>query len=193
MARPDDFGAHYNLGNYYMSLREYMKAAASFEIAIKLRPDAIVPYVNASMAYVNLGDKKKAEGSLRKVLKIEPENAAANFNLGLLMAELGRMEEAEHALMTAFMADAQMAPAAYNLCVILAKDRIDEAIGFCRKAHEIRPDNPKFAYTLAFYLNQKGDRDEAIKTLKAIVEKYPEHKDAAMLLEVISKKDKSPL
>jgi len=186
MARPDDFGAHYNLGNYYMSLREYMKAAASFEIAIKLRPDAIVPYVNASMAYVNLGDKKKAEGSLRKALKIEPENAAANFNLGLLMAELGRMEEAEHALMTAFMTDPQMAPAAYNLCIILAKDRIAEAIGFCKKANELRPDEPKYAYTLAFYLYQKDQKDEAVQILNALIQKYPEYRDAQMLLREIS-------
>jgi tetratricopeptide (TPR) repeat protein len=192
MARPDDFGSHYNLGNYSMNLREYKKAAASFETASKLRPDAIVPYVNASMAYVNLGDKKKAEGSLRKALKIEPENAAANFNLGLLMAELGRMKEAEHALMTAFMADPQMAQAAYNLCIILARDRIEEAIGFCKKAYEIRSDDPKYAYTLAFYLYQKGDRDEAVRTLTAIIEKYPGYKDAEMLLMEISKKEKKP-
>jgi tetratricopeptide (TPR) repeat protein len=190
MARPDDFGSHYNLGNFNMNLREYKDAAVSFETAIKLRPDAIVPYVNASMAYVNLGDKKKAEGSLRRALKIEPENAVANFNLGLLMAELGRMEDAEHALMTAFMSDPQMAPAAYNICIILAKDRIDEAIGFCRKASEIRPDNPKYGYTLAFYLYRKGEKDEAVRTLKAIVEKYPGYKDAEMLLGEIAKKEK---
>jgi tetratricopeptide (TPR) repeat protein len=185
MARPDDFGSHYNLGNYYMNLREYKKAAASFETAIKLRPDSIVPYVNASMAYVNLGDKKKAEGSLRRALKIEPENAAANFNLGLLMAELGRMEEAEHALMTAFMSDPQMAPAAYNLCIILAKDRIDEAIIFCRKASEIRPDNPKYAYTLAFYLYHKDQKNEAVQILDTLIQKHPDYRDAQMLLKEI--------
>ena len=187
MARPDDFGSHYNLGNYYMSLREYKKAAASFETAIKLRPDAVVPYVNVSMAYVNFGDKKKAEGSLRKALKIEPENAAANFNFGLLMAELGRTEDAEHALMTAFMADPQMAPAAYNLCVMLAKDRIDEAIEFCKKANELRPDEPKYAYTLAFYLYQKGDTENAIRILNGLVQKHPEYGDAQMLLKEIIK------
>jgi tetratricopeptide (TPR) repeat protein len=175
-----------------MNLREYKKAAASFETAIKLRPDAVVPYVNASMAYVNLGDKKKAEASLRRGLKVEPENAAANFNLGLLMAELGRMEDAEHALMTAFMTDPQMAPAAYNICIILAKDRIDEAIGFCKKASEIRPDEPKYAYTLAFYLYLKGEKDEAARTLKAIIEKHPGYKDAEMLLGEITKKEKKP-
>jgi tetratricopeptide (TPR) repeat protein len=187
MARPDDFGSHYNLGNYYMSLREYKKAAASFETAIKLRPDAVVPYVNVSMAYVNLGDKKKAEGSLRKALKIEPENAAANFNLGLLMSELGRTEDAEHALMTALMADPQMAPVAYNLCVMLAKDRIDEAIGFCKKANELRPDEPKYAYTLAFYLYQKGDTEDAIRILNILVQKHPEDRDAQVLLKEIIK------
>jgi tetratricopeptide (TPR) repeat protein len=185
MARTDDFGSHYNLGNYYMNLREYKNAAASFETAIKLRPDAVIPYVNASMAYVNLGNKKKAEGSLRRALKVEPENAPANFNLGLLMAELGRMEEAEHALMTAFMSDPQMAPAAYNLCVILAKDRIDEAIIFCKKASEIQPDNPKYAYTLAFYLYQQGNRDAAVKTLNDLIKKHPEYRDAQMLLKEI--------
>jgi tetratricopeptide (TPR) repeat protein len=186
MARPDDFGSHYNLGNYYMSLREYKKAAASFETAIKLRPDAVVPYVNASMAYVNLGDKKRAEGILRKALKIEPNNAAANFNLGLLMAELGRMEEAEHVLMTAFMADPQMAPAAYNLCIILAKDRSEEAIEFCKKASEIRPDNPKYAYTLAFYLYQQDQKDEAVQILNALIQKHPDYRDAQMLLQEIT-------
>ena len=28
MARPDDFGSHYNLGNYYMNLREYKKGCS---------------------------------------------------------------------------------------------------------------------------------------------------------------------
>jgi tetratricopeptide (TPR) repeat protein len=188
-ARPDDFGSHFNLGNYNMRLRDYEKAAASFETAIKLRPDVVIPYVNASMAYVNLGDGKKAEESLRKALKIEPGNASASFNLGLLMAESERMQDAEMALRTAFMTDPRMAQAAYNLCVILARDRIDEAIGFCRKACDLRPDDPKYAYTLAFYLYGKGDGDEAVRTLKAITDKHPNHRDAQMLLRKISGKE----
>jgi len=192
MIRPDDFRAHYNLGNYYMSLREYKEAVSSFETAIRLRPDAVVPYVNISMAYMNLGNKKKAEENLRKALKIEPENAPANFNLGLLMAEIGRMENAEHALMTAFKADPQMAQAAYNLCIILAKDRINEAVTWCRKASDLRPQEPRYSYTLAFYLNQKGEKDEAIRTLQTIIEKYPGYKDAVMLLKNISEKEPIP-
>ncbi len=59
-----------------------------------------------------------------------------------------------------------MAQAAYNLCIITAKDRIGEAVTWCRKASDLRPQEPKYAYTLAFYLNQKGDKDEAVRTSK---------------------------
>jgi len=62
--------------------------------------------------------------------------------------------------------DPTLAVAAYNLCVITARDRISEAVTWCRKAAELRPQDPKYAYTLAFYLNQKGDREEAVRTFK---------------------------
>ena len=55
------------------------------------------------------------------------------------------------------------------------------------KASDLTPQEPMYAYTLAFYLNQKGNRDEAMRTLKAIIEKYPGYKDAEMLLKDISR------
>jgi hypothetical protein len=51
---------------------------------------------------------------------------------------------------------------------------------------DLSPQEPKYAYTLAFYLNQKGDRVEAVRILKGLVEKYPQYKDAEMLLKEIS-------
>jgi tetratricopeptide (TPR) repeat protein len=80
-----------------------------------------------------------------------------------------------------------MAQAAFNLCIITAKDRINEAVKWCRKASDLRPQEPKYAYTLAFYQNQKGDKNGAVKTLEAILEKYPQYKDAEMLLNEIAK------
>jgi hypothetical protein len=53
------------------------------------------------------------------------------------------------------------------------KDRIGEAVGWCRKAAETAPQNPAYAYTLAFYLNQKGDTDEAVRTLEALRRNTP--------------------
>ena len=62
-----------------------------------------------------------------------------------------------------------------------------------KKANTLRPNEPRYAYTLAFYLNQKGDKDEAVSTLKTIFEKHPTYRDAQMLLQRISKtKDATP-
>ena len=103
-----------------------------------------------------MGENDKAEKSLQQALKIAPDNAAANFNMGLVKAEKNEPKQAEKYLKKAIKADPQMAQAAFNLCVITSKDRINEAVTWCRKAAELRPQDPDYAYTLAFYLNQKG-------------------------------------
>jgi tetratricopeptide (TPR) repeat protein len=191
-ARPDQWSSHYNLGNYYLNRNDPKKAISSYNTSLKLEPRAVLAMVNESMAYARMGDIKKADDSLKKALKLAPDNAAANFNMGLLKAEQNEPKGAEQYLKKALKADPQMAQAAYNLCVITAKDRINEAVSYCKKAAELRPQEPRYAYTLAFYLNQKGDRNEAVKTLQTLVEKYPGYKDAEMLLEKISKNEKRP-
>ena len=186
LSRPDQWASHYNLGNYYLDRQDFKQAVASYDTALKLEPRAVLAMVNESMAYAHMGENEKADESLKKALKVAPDNAAANFNMGLLKAEENDPGQAETYLRKAIKADPQMAQAAYNLCVITSKDRISEAVNWCRKATELRPQEPKYGFTLAFYLNQKGDRDEAVRTLKEIVKNYPEFKDAEMLLQEIS-------
>ena len=188
LSRPDQWMAHYNMGNYQLESGNPQAALSSYEKSLQLDPHAIQALVNMSMAYARMGKNREAEESLQKALNLEPENAAANFNLGLLLAEQGRLGEAEKALRTALKSDPQLAPAAYNLCVMLAKDRIEEAIDYCKKANELRPDEPKYAYTLAFYQYQKGETDAAVKTLNDLLKKYPGYRDAQMLLQEITNK-----
>jgi tetratricopeptide (TPR) repeat protein len=181
-ARPDDWASYANLGNFYMEGRDFPAAVACFETATKLEPRQIGPLVNASMAYSNMGANDKAEQSLRRAVRQEPDNAAANFNLGLLLGEQGRAEEAEQALRTALRADPKMAPAAYNLGVLLSKKSLDDAITWCRKAHDLRPGDPKYAHTLAFFLRKKGSVDEAIPLLRNAIQYEPSYLDAYLLL-----------
>jgi tetratricopeptide (TPR) repeat protein len=192
MARPDQWTSHYNMGNYQLSRGETKEAVASYQAALKLEPQAVMAMVNSSIAYAQMGEAGKAEKSLEEALKIAPDNAAANFNMGLLKAETKELNTAEKYLRRAIKTDPQMAQAAYNLCIITAKDRISEAVTWCRQAAELRPQDPRYAFTLAFYLNQKGDRDEAVRTLQAIITKYPGYKDAETLLKEISSQNKYP-
>jgi tetratricopeptide (TPR) repeat protein len=181
-ARPDDWSSHANLGNFYMERRDFPAAVACFDQATQLEPRQIGPLVNAAMAYSNLGQNDKAERSLRRALKLDPGNAAAHFNLGLLLAEQDRPAEAEQALRAALKTDPQMAAAAYNLGVLLGTKDLDEALTWCGKAHQLRPADPKYAHTLAFFQRKKGNVDEAIRLLRHAIQSGPRYLDAYLLL-----------
>jgi Tfp pilus assembly protein PilF len=181
-ARPDQWDSHYNLGNYYLNRGDYREALASYDTALRLEPQAVLAMVNASIAYARLGENDKAEKSLRRALEVAPQSGAANFNMGLLKAEQNQPKEAERYLRAAFQADPQMAAAAFNLCVLTAKDRMDEAVTWCRKAAELRPQEPKYAYTLAFYQHRNGDTKGAVTTLQNLIKQRPGYAEAYFLL-----------
>lgn len=190
LSRPDQWSSHYNLGNYYLDTGDFKKAVASYEAAVKMEPRAVLAMVNESMAYARMGENGKANESLRKALQVAPDSAAAHFNMGLLMAEENDLAAAEKHLKAALKADPQMAQAAYNLCVLLAKDRTAEAVEFCSKAYEIRPDQPRYAYTLAFYRQLQGDLPQAARVLEGILVKSPAYADAYVLLGGIYEKQR---
>jgi len=188
MARPDSWDAHYNLGNYYLGQNRPQEALAEFDEALRREPRAIAALVNAAMAHAGLGETGKAEERLNGALQIAPDSAPALFNLGLLKAEQGELPAAEKNLKAAFRADPQLAGAAYNMCIIMARDRIDEAMTWCRKAAELRPQEPRYAFTLAFYLNQQGDSEGAVALLNELMRKHPTYADAYRLLGGIYEK-----
>jgi tetratricopeptide (TPR) repeat protein len=186
MARPDQWTSHYNMGNYHLNRGDFKEAIASYQAAQRLESQAIMALVNSSIVYAQMGENDKAEKSLQEALNIAPDNAAANFNMGLLKAAKNELRPAENFLKKALKSDPQMAKAAYNLCVITAKDRVKEAVRWCKESVKLNPQDPKYQYTLAFYLYQKGDKNEAIRILKAMTEKYPGYQDAKMLYEELS-------
>jgi tetratricopeptide (TPR) repeat protein len=186
-SRPDDGASHYNLGNLHFGRGAPERAIDAFETAIRLRPELIEPHVNLALAYSAAGRPADAERSLRRALQLDPAGAAANFNLGLLLGELGRIDEAKEALRLALVSEPDMAPAAYNLAVMSATDDIGEAIRYCRLAAGLRPQEPRYAYTLAFYLRQGGDTKGAAAELRDLIVRHPEFSDAHGLLAAIER------
>jgi Tfp pilus assembly protein PilF len=191
-ARPDQWSSHYNLGNYYLNRGEVKQALAAYDTALKIEPRAAMVMVNAAMAYAQTGEKKQAEKSLVKAIKIAPENAAAHFNLGLLQAEQNRGKEAEQELKEALRLDPQMAPAAYNLCILTARARPQEALSWCRKAAALNPQEPRYAYTLAFYQKEQKDLKAAAATLEDFLARRPGFVDGYLLLAEIYTQQGSP-
>lgn len=182
LSRPDQWDSHYNLGNYYLERGDLGQAISSYGTALKLEPSAALAMVNESIAYARLGENRMAGDALQRALAIAPDNAAANFNMGLLKAEQSDSKGAEAHLRAALKADPQMAQAAYNLCVILSQGRWDEAVGFCRQAADLRPQEPRYAFTLAYFQQQNGNAADAAGVLDRLLAKHPAYADAYLLL-----------
>ena len=190
--RPDDYASHHNLGNFYLDRQDIARAIASFENAIRLQPKSVLPLVNASIAYARGGRIDRAEEALRKALQLEPTNPVANLNLGLLLGEQGRKREAELALRAALNSDSNSAAVAHNLGVLLAQDRMEETLVLCRRAYQLSPDEPKYAYTLAYYLNQTGDRNGAVAILERMVSRKTADANSYFLLgEIFERQGKT--
>jgi Flp pilus assembly protein TadD len=181
-ARPDDASAHYNLGNFYLNRRELDLATQSYATSHRLDPRAIPPLVNAATAYSLAGQNVEAESQLRRALRIDPNNVTVNLNLGMLLAELGRPADSERAFRAALKTEPDSAVAAYNLGILLAEHKPDESLRWCGKAHEIQPDEPKYAWAYAFYLRQRSRLTDAAAVLQPFVSRGTHHGDAYLLL-----------
>lgn len=182
VTRPDSWSAHYNLGNHFQNMGKTNQALASYETALKVYPDAFMPLVNSSFLYSVNGNQAKAEEYLKRALVLEPNNEAANLNYALLMAEMNKMDESEKSFRKVLEQNEKNTTALYNLSVIVSKQNLDEAIQLSRRAMEAAPDDPKFSYTCAFFLNQNKKTAEAISILKKVVEKHPASLNSVFLL-----------
>ena len=191
VARPDDWSSHYNLGIYHQNTGDANKALESYETAIRLYPESLIPFINSSVLYSYTGNQAKAEENLRKALGYAPENEAINLNLGLLLAEQGKNQEAEKALSAALNANPKQAVAAYNLSVLTAQRNINEAAEYAKIAAEARPEEPKYAYTLAYYQFENNQKAEAQKTLKKLIQTHPLYLNGiSFLADIYMKNDR---
>ncbi len=182
VARPDDFASQYNLGNVELERGDAAAAAERYRKALVLRPDHVASLVNLSMAEVRLGRLAEAEAALREAIRLQPREAAAHFNLGLLLSERGRPLDAQAELRRALELDPRSAGAAYNLAVLVAGSSPREAAALAGRAAAASPQDPRYAFTQAYYLQQARDPAGAERVLRALVVRHPGHRDAWALL-----------
>ncbi len=180
--RPDDPVSHDNLGSFHAERGEHGQALACYAQAHRLDPRNIAPLVNASLVYNTLGRNDQAEQNLRRALQIEPTSYPAHLNLAMLLGELGRTQEAEEAFRTALRLEPQSAVAAYNLGVLVAGRDVSEGIVLLRHASRLRPEEPRYAYAVAYHLRRAGAGEEAVQELQRMLAAHPSYADGYALL-----------
>jgi tetratricopeptide (TPR) repeat protein len=95
---------------------------------------------------------------------------------------MGKTDDAEVMLERALKLDPQMAGAAYNLAVLVGKRDPGRAAELCEKVATSHPEEPKYAYSAAYYQLELGRQNEAIRTLEALLKLHPAYGDAVFML-----------
>jgi tetratricopeptide (TPR) repeat protein len=191
-ARPDDALSYFNLGNLYLERHDAKRALAMYEHSLRLQPVNTQALINSALANYYLGQQPEAENNLRQALRAEPANAQAHITLGILLIEQKRPVEAEAAFRAALKNDPNNAAAYFNLAVMFADGKPKNSLEWCRKAHEIEPDDPKYGYTYAYYLNLQGKTDLAVAVLNKMIDKKVSHPETyALLADIFIRRKKT--
>jgi tetratricopeptide (TPR) repeat protein len=176
----------YNLGNLAAAQGDEDGAIAYYRQAIKIDDQFYPAKVNLAMALNRRGDNRAAEKLLREVVKRNPQLGEVRYSLGLLLAEMENYEEAASMLGSAADNMPSYSRPRYNQALALLKlKRYEDGEQALLKALEVEPENSEYFSTLAnLYLNF-GMIDRAEQLARTILEKVPDHRAAAQLLELI--------
>jgi len=164
--------------------KRYEDAIAVYDEALKDRDNTDLLYARAMVAE-KIDRLDILEKDLRAILKNEPDHAQALNALGYTLADSTDRYDEAYALIKKAL---ELSPSDFYILdsmgwVLYRLGRLDEAIGYLRKAMSLRSD-PEIAAHLGEVLWVKGDKDEAKEIWDSALKLTPEH---TYLLDVIQR------
>jgi tetratricopeptide (TPR) repeat protein len=172
----------FNLGNLATLEGRPEEAEKHYRRALAIDDQFFLAKVNLALLLNRGGRNREAGELLEQVHAARPGDASVALDLGLLLAEEDDAAGAERALRAALASDPDLAAAAYNLAILLTQRDPAEALRFARRAAETEPEEPRYAYTVAFILHRRGESSAAITLLDGLLARHPEYVDAWTLL-----------
>jgi tetratricopeptide (TPR) repeat protein len=117
---------------------------------------------------LEMSDANAAKDAYQRAIELDPGHADAHVNLGRILHEQGDAASAEEHYRAATEADPEHETAAFNLGVALEDlGRSDDAIAAYESAIALDPENADAHYNLAGIYEQRGDKQTALRHLKA--------------------------
>jgi protein O-mannosyl-transferase len=177
--RPENYGAHNNLGIGLGRSGKLEEAMVHFEQALRLKPDYAEAHCNLGAALRQAGRVTEAIEQLEQALRLKPDYAAAHHELGLALEQAGRVPEAMDHYEHALRIKPDYAEAHNNLGVALARSgKLEEAIRHLEEALRIDPDYAKAHKNLGIALEQTGNVREAIRHYEQALRVKPDYAEA---------------
>src|SRR5262249_22617798 len=140
------------------SERAALDRAVDEYVAVQtLNADQPSAQVNLGNIYAARGEVAKAEASYRTALELDPGWAPAYVNLADLMRQTARDGEGEKILRAGLARHPDDASLHHSLGLLLVRRKdLPSALDSLKRATELAPDNPRFAYVYAVGLRSAG-------------------------------------
>jgi len=156
------------LGNVYLVRKDYGKAMAAYQDALRLKPDFVAALFAEGVLLDQTGKKREAVAKYRAVLARSDSYLPALNNLAFLLANgYGNKEEALRLALEAFKRDPGNAAITDTVGYALLKNgRTVESLKVLEKAAALLPNDPSVRYHLALAYKESGDPSKAQQALQ---------------------------
>jgi len=137
---PDVPEVYQNLGQLYLTKKDYPAAETMFQKGLELRPDSTDMSTLLARVYQESGQSEKAMALIEKSAGANPQDARAQFNRGIFLLNANKNEEAIGAFEAAIKADPNQAEAYYRLgALMVGQGKIPESIQYLEKYLSLNP------------------------------------------------------
>lgn len=176
---PNNYRAHFNLGNALRDEHRLEDAIASYQNVLKIRSNYAKAHDNLGVVLMEKGEVDDAIVHFKKALKIRPRGAMSHCNLGIALMRKGQLEEAIGYFSKALQRKPTLVEARNNLGIALAQQgKTEEAIQHFSRALKIQPENAEVHANLGFALALQGKTDEGIVHLVEAIGIKPDYAEA---------------
>jgi serine/threonine-protein kinase len=154
---------------------DYELAENAFNRALELDPDLVEARMLMVFIYLSRGEKHKARGEVSRLMRKAPNEAAVYFVKGALHRLDGEYERALRAFDKLGRLDpAARVVASYNRArVMMYQHRFDDALLELDRGAHIEPGHPLIKTFRAVITGRHGDRAEAARLLREVLEEHP--------------------
>ena len=180
-SRPDDMASHYNLGNFYMARSQMPDAVTEFETATRLQPEAPAALRERRPRLQRAGPERQGRSQPAPCAQPRPHQRRRQPEPRHVAGRGGQDARGRTGIPRRVQSRPQVRPGRLQpRHPARPKTSPRKRSPGRRRAAELRPDNPQYGYTYAFYLYRAGQLDEALKAIRLVRQRFPTHEDSLL-------------
>ncbi len=185
---PNTLALHDLMGIAHMGLKNYSKAIACYQNALKIKPNFAEAHNNLGAALKALGRYDEAITSYQNALQLKPDYPEAHNNLGIALLEIQQLQPAKQCFDLAIQIAPNYADAYFNLgSVLKSLGNLEQAISNFEKGLQINPNNAVALNHLGNTQQQNGLLDKAVENYHKALQINPDLADVYLNLGSVQK------